>query len=459
MLDKFSPGPGFVLLGVAALLVAQGALAQGGAAPAGEERARGAEQGPGGWVRMFDGESLSGWKTEGGPYDGKALWSVEDGAIVGREGPGRAGGLLYTEELYSDFEIELDAWITYPFDSGVFARMLAGQRGAQVTLDYRPGGEIGGVYSNAWLQHNPVGEAAWKRDEWNRVRVWCAGDPMVLKAWVGGVLVTDFRIPEGAGDFAREGHIGLQVHGGGNAPEDAVVRFRDVRVRRLPEGAGDVFAAAPDGQLSLTAAGEAMGWRSLFNGLDLCGWSGAGDGSGYRVRDGLLELLYEGSSPQIITDADYKDFHLRLDFRTSEMANSGLFLRSARDGSNASYSGCELQILDDFHWEERTQTKLKPYQFTGGLYGARAPDSKQALRGIGEWNTYDVVYRGTRLTAFLNGRLLHDVDTGELEPEQGAPFAQRAAAGFLGLQRHAPAGKAQGDSFASFRNLFLRELN
>lgn len=449
MLDQLASGSGFIRVAGAALL-----LAAVGQAQEPVERAAG----PGGWERAFDGESLTGWTTVGGPYDGKALWSVEDGAIVGREGPGRAGGLLYTEEQYSDFEIELDAWITYPFDSGVFARMISGQRGAQVTLDYRPGGEIGGVYSNAWLQHNPAGESAWKRDEWNRVRVWCAGDPMVLRAWVNGVLVTDFRIPEGAGEFAKQGHIGLQVHGGGNAPEDAVVRFRDVRVRRLPEGAGDVFAAGPDGAQAITAAGEALGWRSLFNGKDLCGWTGAGDGQGYRVRDGLLEFLYEGSSPQLMTDADYRDFHLRLDFRTSEMANSGLFLRSARDGGNASYSGCELQILDDFNWEERSQSKLKPYQFTGGLYGARAPDAKDALRPLGEWNTYDVVLRGSRLTAFLNGRLLHDVDTHELECDQGAPFAERVRTGFIGLQRHAPAGKADGDHYAAFRNLFVREL-
>lgn len=411
-----------------------------------------------GWVSLFDGESLTGWTTVGGRYDGKASWKVEDGSIVGREGPGRAGGLIYTDEQYADFELELDAWITYPFDSGVFARMVPAARGAQVTLDYRPGGEVGGVYSDGWLLHNPTGEEAWKRDEWNRVRVWCAGEPMVLKAWINGILVTDFRIPDGAGKFAPTGRIGLQVHGGGSAPDDAVVKFRDVCVRRLPEGAGQVFTTAKDGSMRLTAAGEAMGWRSLFNGRDLVGWKAAGDGSGYRVRNGLLEFLYAGSSPYLMTERDYKDFHLRMDFRIGSMANSGLYLRSDRKGGNPSFSGAEIQILDDFNWEAKTNSTLTPYQFTGGLYGAQAPGRKDALRPLGEWNTYEVVYRGSRLAVFLNGRVLYDIDTHALEPSQGAAFAERIKQGFIGMQRHAPGGEAVGDSYAAFRNLYLREL-
>ena len=418
----------------------------------------GSAQGADGWVSLFDGSTLKGWTTTGGPYDGKALWAVEEGSIVGREGPNKAGGLLYTEAQYSDFAIELDVWISYPFDSGVFARMLPEGRGAQVTLDYRPKGEVGGLYSNRWLLHNPEGEKAWKRDEWNRVRVWCAGDPMVLRAWVNGVSVTDYRLPRGAGEFLSKGRIGLQVHGGGNTSEDAHVRFRNIRVRRLPEGAGQVFHEDADGFLRLTAAGEAMGWRSLFNGVDLTGWEAKGDKQGYRVNQGCLELLHEGNSPYLATIKSYRDFHMRMDFRIEEMANSGLFLRADRKGGDPAYSGAEIQILDDFNWEERSGTKLRPFQFSGGLYGALAPEAKGALLPLGQWNTYDVIYRGTRLAAYLNGRLLYDVETLDLKPSQGEPFSERAKEGFLGLQRHAPAGSGEGESFAAFRNIYLREL-
>ena len=46
---------------------------------------------------VADGATLNGWTTHGGRYDGNARWTVEDGAIVGRQGPNRAGGLLYTD--------------------------------------------------------------------------------------------------------------------------------------------------------------------------------------------------------------------------------------------------------------------------------------------------------------------------------------------------------------------------
>ena len=61
------------------------------------------------------------------------------------------------------------------------------------------------------------------------------------------------------------------------------------------------------------------------------------------------------------------------------------------------------------------------------------------------------------MVTVLNGRILYDVDTEGLTPEQGAAFAERAATGFIGLQRHAPGG-IEGDAYAWFRNLYVREL-
>ena len=78
------------------------------------------------------------------------------------------------------------------------------------------------------------------------------------------------------------------------------------------------------------------------------------------------------------------------------------------------------------------------------------------MRPLGEWNTYQVTYKGSRLVTVLNGKVLYDVDT--LELKQGKSFAERAATGFIGLQRHGPSGKLDGDVYAWFRNLYIREL-
>src|SRR6185436_8550251 len=88
-----------------------------------------------GFASLFDGQSLEGWVTQGGHYDGAARWSVEDGCIVGRQGEHGEGGLLYTARRYANFELRLEVWLDHPFDSGVFVRMVPDKKGAQVTLD------------------------------------------------------------------------------------------------------------------------------------------------------------------------------------------------------------------------------------------------------------------------------------------------------------------------------------
>jgi thiamine biosynthesis lipoprotein len=190
-----------------------------------------------GAVPLFDGVSLDGWVDQGGRYDGRARWSLEDGCIVGRTAEDGAGGLLYTEGEYTDFELELEVRLTHPYDSGVFVRMVPrpGGRGGQVTLDDRPGGEIGGIYSDGWLAHQPLGTLVWRKDQWNHVRVLCEGADQHTMAWINGQLVVDHRLPAGAEGFAPSGRIGIQVHGGGaQQGHGGEARFRELTVRELP---------------------------------------------------------------------------------------------------------------------------------------------------------------------------------------------------------------------------------
>ena len=57
----------------------------------------------------------------------------------------------------------------------------------------------------------------------------------------------------------------------------------------------------------------------------------------------------------------------------------------------------------------------------------------------------------------FDGITLYDVDTAELEPAQGPPFADRAKTGFIGLQTHGSANASPDESFG-FRNVFVQEL-
>jgi hypothetical protein len=85
------------------------------------------------------------------------------------------------------------------------------------------------------------------------------------------------------------------------------------------------------------------------------------------------------------------------------------------------------------------------------------PGDRAALRPLGEWNTYEVLYRGARLAVALDGRTLYDVDTHALAPAQGPPFASRAARGFIGLQ-HQGAEHVEDVVMIAFRNLFVQRL-
>lgn len=404
---------------------------------------------------LFDGKTLDGWTTKGGRYDGPARWTVEDGCLVGRTTEKSEGGLIYTDRPYHSFELSFEVQMDYPFDSGVFLRMVppsTGLKGLQLTLDHRPGGEIGAIYADGFLSHNEQGAKAYQQGKWNRVRVRSTGRSPRVQAWVNDVQVTDYTLPKDAKGYAETGRIGLQVHGG--EPAKSAVRFRAIAIVELPVFDADEFELDAHGKLT-----PRQGWDALFDGKSLDALEPhGGDGSGFALRDGVLAALSKGEAHEIRSKHDYRDFELRLDFKIAMLANSGVFVRADRKDGNPAFSGAEVQILDDFNWEAKTKSTLKPWQFTGSLYGSVAPSHKDALYPLGSWNTLEIRFVGSRIHTRLNGATLYDVDTASLTPEQGEPFGKRVAAGFIGLQRHAPAGAIEGDAYAWFRNVFVKPI-
>jgi hypothetical protein len=410
-------------------------------------------------VPIFDGKTLNGWVTHGGHYDGDAVWTVEDGAITGRQGPKGEGGLIYTERPYTEFDLELDVKMDEPFDSGIFVRMAPLGRGAQVTLDNVEGGEVGAIYSDAFLAHNATAKAKYKHGDWNHFRVLCSGADIHVEAWMNGERISDYTLPPNTPGFAPTGLIGLQVHGNRDDPPQNKVQFKNIRLRALSKTDVASFARDEKGFLTPTPWGRAQGWRKLFDGASLAGWEAApgdnGETDGYVAKDGVIALTTAGKSPYLRTSDDFQDFELHVDFKIAEMTNSGLFLRGDRKGGDPAYSGCEVQILDDFDYERVVSTKLKEWQFCGSLYGAVPPKVK-ALKPVGEWNSYDVIYRGSSISVKMNGQELYSVDTLGLADAQ-PPFKERVPKGFIGFQRHAPE-QVKGDAYAWFRNVYIKPL-
>ncbi len=188
---------------------------------------------------LFNGRDLSGWhRHKNLPGHGLAgRWTVEDGVIVGRQDPPGQGGFLTTDASFQDFEIRMLVKIDWPFDSGVFLRVGPQGKSHQITLDYRPGGEIGAVYlpwTQGFVCHCPEGMDGFKKDEWNELRIVCLGEPAKIMVWLNGKLITDFQhtIATTKG-VPPAGGIALQVHPGGEGFVESRAMFKDIIIREL----------------------------------------------------------------------------------------------------------------------------------------------------------------------------------------------------------------------------------
>ena len=69
-------------------------------------------------IELFDGKTLEGWRQLGG----KAMYTVEDGCIVGTSVEGEPNSFLCTERHYHDFILELEYRVDPKLNSGVQIR-------------------------------------------------------------------------------------------------------------------------------------------------------------------------------------------------------------------------------------------------------------------------------------------------------------------------------------------------
>src|SRR4051794_8924092 len=141
-----------------------------------------------------------------------------------------------------------------------------------------------------------------------------------------------------------------------------------------------------------TARADEPDFKPIFNGKDLTGWrlggtelagKAATDDGRFAVQDGVLVISGSKDTPPKMTEIDTAesydgDFTLRLEFRASRGANSGLHLRDKAFAH-------QLQIRD--------YPRVGPYK---------------ALKGYkdGDWNAIEVVVRGTKARCTCNGELL-----------------------------------------------------
>lgn len=196
-------------------------------------------------------------------------------------------------------------------------------------------------------------------------------------------------------------------------------------------------AAVAQQHNTLSPREQRFGWKLLFNGNDLSGWTVADAQDAWRVEDGTIYCTGKGGG-YLYSNEPYKNFVLRIDFKMSPNANSGVFVR-IWDRNDPVNTGMEIQILDSYG-------KTNPGKHDcGALYDIVAP-LKNVARPAGEWNSLSICCRDSHLMAFMNGEKIVDVDLSQWteagKNPDGTPnkfkyaYKEMVKPGYIGLQNH-----------------------
>ena len=410
-----------------------------------------------GFVSMFNGKDLTGWKgLVKNPIERAKMkpaqlekeqqkadeqmrqdWKVEDGMLVF---VGSGYDNLCTEKQYGDFEMYVD-WMLDPAgpeaDAGIYLR---GTPQVQIwdTSRVNVGAQVGsgGLYNNKENKSTPIKVADNKLGEWNSFYIKMVGDRVTVL--LNGEKVVDDVIMENYWDrkspiFPIE-QIELQAHG-------SKVYYRNLYIKELER-------TEP---FQLSEQEKKEGYKILFDGTNMHEWTG--NTVDYTIQDGVISMDPTRSfGGNLYTKDEYADFVFRFEFQLTPGANNGVGIRTPMEG-DAAYVGMEVQILDCEHPIYKNITKL---QHHGSVYGiiAAKEDHHDAFKPVGEWNEEEIYAKGDYIRVTVNGVVITEGNIREAT-KNGTPdkkehpglFNKKGHIGFLGH-----------GSPLKFRNIRIREL-
>jgi hypothetical protein len=255
---------------------------------------------------------------------------------------------------------------------------------------------------------------------------------------------------------------------------------RTIRVALTASAVAAVASVAP------AVLAQAPGpWKPLFNGKDLTGWTvaqgrGGGRAAGgaptvppppanWKVEDGVLVGGQGGGRGSLVTNDQYKDFELELEFM---LAEHGTACSAELIGPEQTNASKEHTCLYNSGISFRTGYQLNLGRREAGEYigivvhrkapGAirgnvlwldRGDDKFPNLRKKQDWNRLRISAKGPQLTVFLNGTKICDVKDDPTDPAE----AKWKEAGPISIQW--PYVNEPGFSgFVKYRNMRIREL-
>ena len=194
-----------------------------------------AEEKEAGWISLFDGETLNGWKAA---EENPEAFRVEDGKLLA---DGGRCHLYYDGPVsnhdFKDFELKLEVMTTKGSNSGVYFHSAYAKKGwpakgheAQVNSTHSDGRKTGSLYSI-----RDVHEASSKDDEWFTYHIIVRGQRVVIK--VNGETLVDYTEPKGLtrkerpdGEIVGHGTFALQAH-----DPKSLTYYRNIRVKVLDD--------------------------------------------------------------------------------------------------------------------------------------------------------------------------------------------------------------------------------
>jgi hypothetical protein len=190
-------------------------------------------------------------------------------------------------------------------------------------------------------------------------------------------------------------------------------------------------AGAQNKPNTLTPEEAAGGWRLLFDGATLNGWephqaSEKEPAATWGVADGAIFCIGDRRG-WLGSAGTFTDFNLWVEFRAGANINSGILLRSQKEGGIPAETGYELQIWD-----------FRPTFKTGSL--VNAIEAFPAKIFADQWNSFDITTDGDHFVVVFNGqKVLNGRDS-------------KHSSGVIGLQYNTGGGKIE------FRNIKIRPI-
>jgi hypothetical protein len=176
------------------------------------------------------------------------------------------------------------------------------------------------------------------------------------------------------------------------------------------------------GSLTTKAAAQEAGWTTLFDGKSMDGWSPVGQ-SNWHIADGVLivDKMEGKEAGYLVTNKLYKNFIVRVEFWSSDDANSGIYFRCLDPKKITDRTCYEANIFDQ---------RPDPSYGTGAI--TRYVEVNPMPKAAGKWNTYEVTANGRDITVVLNGQTTAKMRNGMFDE---GPIALQHGAGAIKFRK------------------------